>query len=452
LLLSFALLWVLWPFALRCCFFAGFTLEAARSRSMHETQAGLTERLYYTDAYLRTFDAHIVQVRTDGARTHVALDRSAFYPTSGGQPHDTGMLAGARVVDVTADDGTVWHTLEGEPAAGLTVGVAVEGAIDWPRRYDFMQQHAGQHLLSQVFDSLFGYETVSVHFGPTESTLDLDTPALDTAQIDAAEQQAHAQIYAALPIHAYFVDAVQVAALPLRRPPKVSGAIRIVEIAGYDYSACGGTHVRTTAEIGPIKVVRSERRRGQVRLTFLCGGRAVADYGRKHTLLQEAAALFSTDIAQVPALAERALTQSKEAQRQVEDVTARLMTYTARELLGASAAHAPAAHELCVITTLRDDLDATALRTLAGALVADAGEANRVALLASTQGGKLLLAFARCGASAAHLHMGNLLRATLQQAGGNGGGRPDFAQGGGVESAEAERLLAWARAQVESNA
>ena len=402
----------------------------------------MTERLYYTDAYLTTFSAAITEVRTADGRTLVALDRSAFYPTSGGQPHDTGQLAGANVVEVTADDGIVWHVLEGAPP--LAVGQVVEGAIDWLRRYDLMQPHAAQHLLSQVFDRLFGYETVSVHFGLAESTLDLEVVSLDAAQIEAAEELAHAQIYAALPIRAYFVDEAQVAALALRRPPKVSGLIRIVEIADFDYSACGGTHVRTTAEIGPLKIVRSERRRGQVRLTFLCGGRAVADYARKHALLQAAAALFSSDIAQVPALAERALAQARDAQRRVDDLTTRLMAFEARNLL----AEAPAGNGLCVITTLRDDLDAASLRVLAAALVAEAGDSDMVALLASTQEGKVLLAFVRSGDATAGMHMGNLLRATLQQAGGNGGGRPDFAQGGGVDGAEAARLLAYARAQV----
>ncbi len=291
----------------------------------------MTERLYYTNSYLTRFDATVTDLRSQDGRTLVALDRSTFYPTSGGQPHDMGVLAGGRVVEVTAENGSVWHAVQG--AASLEIGQMVAGEIDWPRRYDFMQQHAGQHLLSQVFDRLFGYETVSVHFGPTESTLDLDTPGLENAQIDAAEQLAHAQIYAALPIRAYFVDEQQVAALALRRPPKVSGLIRIVEIADYDFSACGGTHTHTTAEIGPVKIIRSERRRGQVRLTFLCGGRAVADYARKHALLQETAALFSSDMAQVPALAARAVAQSKDAQRSVEELTARLMALEARALL-----------------------------------------------------------------------------------------------------------------------
>jgi alanyl-tRNA synthetase len=403
----------------------------------------MTERLYYTDAYLTTFSAVVTQVRAAAGRTLVALDRSAFYPASGGQPYDLGVLGGAQVIEVAAEKGIVWHALEGAPS--LVVGQIVDGAIDWPRRFDLMQQHAGQHLLSQVFERLFGYETVSVHFGPTESTLDLDVAALDAAQVEAAEALVQTQIQSALPIRAYFVDEAGVAALPLRRPPKVSGRIRIVEIAGYDFSACGGTHVRTTAEIGLIKVVRSERRRSQVRLTFVCGGRAVADYARKHALLQEVAAAFSTDVAQAPALVERALAQAKMAQRTVDDLTARLMVYEARTLL----INAPIEQGRRVVTALRENLDAATLRALASALTAEAGEESMVALLGSTMGGKLLLAFARTGAAQTTLHMGNLLRATLQQAGGNGGGRADFAQGGGVDASAGARLLAYARAQLD---
>lgn len=381
-----------------------------------------TERLYYSDAWLRSFDATVLAVREreGAAGCQVALDRSAFYPSSGGQPNDTGTLGGARVDDVIAEEGVVWHGLAaGE--AGPLVGERVHGQIDWARRYDHMQQHTGQHLLSQVFESLYGFETVSVHMGAEENTLDLQTPELEPGQILEAESVVRDRICDSLPVHVYFVDEAELAKVPLRRPPKVSGTIRIVEIDKYDYSACGGTHCRSTAEAGPIQILRTERRRGLVRVSFICGRRAAEDYERKHRMLVETAALFSSDLAQIPALVERNLTQVKEQRRRIDDLAAELARADAARLL-ASAETLPGGAWL--VQECSVGRDATSLRALASALVASP---NGVALLASAHDGRLMVLFARGGDAPGH--MGNLLRSVLQEVGGNGGGRPEFAQG-----------------------
>ncbi|MCB0041133.1 MAG: alanyl-tRNA editing protein, partial [Caldilinea sp.] len=275
----------------------------------------MSDRLYYTDSYLAAFESPVFAIDDVDGRPAVRLAQSCFYPTSGGQLHDTGTLGGMAVVDVVAADDGVLHVLDGAPAFG--VGDVVRGAIDWPRRYDHMQQHSGQHLLSQHFFRHFGWETVSVHFGAEESTLDLDTPDVSPAQLAEIEALANDMAYRALPIRAYLVDETGLAAVPLRRPPKVTGVIRIVEIEAFDYSACGGTHVRTTAEIAPIKLVRQERRRNQTRITFLCGLRACRDYSRKHDLLLTTAALFSNEPAAVPSLVERLQEQSRAAEREL---------------------------------------------------------------------------------------------------------------------------------------
>lgn len=400
----------------------------------------MTERLYYADAYLREFEATVAQVRVEDGRVRIALDQSAFYPSAGGQPNDTGSIGGRRVIDVTAEDGVVWHLLEASAGEALGVGETVRGAIDWARRYDHMQQHSGQHLLSQVFERLYGWETVSVHIGAEENTLDLDTPALETAQIDAAEALAADKVYAALPIRTYFVDDAGLSTVPLRRPPKVTGSIRIVEIEQYDYSACGGTHCRTTAEAGPIKILRTERRRGIVRVSFLCGQRAFEDYRRKHRLLSEAAALFSSDAGAVPTSVERSLAQIKEGQRRIEELSGKLLAHDAHALLEASEPLAGGGRLVCA---LRDDLDAAALRTLATLLIETPGT---IALLGSGQGGKLLLVFAR-GAEGPG-HMGNLLQTVLLGVGGSGGGRPEFAQGGGVDAGLGAGVMEAAREQL----
>ena len=223
----------------------------------------MSKRLYYNDAYTTRFEAAVEgRTRVDG-RPAVRLDQTYFYPTSGGQQHDLGTLNGIAVVDVQVmPDGDVLHLLA-EPLDEMAEVVA--GEIDWQRRYDHMQQHSGQHLLSQLFYQIFGMETVSVHFGDTGSTLELDTEEITPAQLSEAERQANELIWQNRPIHCYMVAESELERVPLRRPPKVKGEIRIVEIEAYDWSACGGTHVRQTGETracGILRRVDGPQRRG----------------------------------------------------------------------------------------------------------------------------------------------------------------------------------------------
>ncbi len=399
----------------------------------------MSERLYYADSYQTEFAAHITAVTTVNGRPAVVLDQSTFYPTSGGQPHDTGwlragVLADCRVVDVTVtEQGEVLHVLS-DALSQEAVGQVVHGVIDWARRYDYMQQHAGQHLLSQVFYQRCGFETVSVHFGDTESTLDLETADITPAQLAEAETYATQLIYAALPIKAYFVPDTELHTIALRRPPKVRGMVRIVEIAGFDYSACGGTHCRSTAEIGPVKLTRVERRRGQVRITFLCGQRAWQDYRAKHQLITEAATLFSTEIAQVPILIERNLSQIKELQRQIDDLQTELLGFEALQLL--STAREISGYRL--LQQMFTDKDVATVKRLANQLQ----QHERVlCLFGILHAGKATLIFARAADVA--VHVGNLLGDSLREIGGKGGGKEDFAQGGGITAQQgAESLLA----------
>ncbi len=401
----------------------------------------MTERLYYHDSRLTQFSATVLEVQDGEDIARVHLDRSAFYPESGGQPADRGRLGSADVVDVLLVDGDVWH--EVAPGSRLpNVGEVVTGVIDWERRYDLMQQHSGQHLLSQVFVRLFGWETLSVHMGLHENTLDLETPSVTQAELDAAEAEANRLVRAALPVKVYFVESSEIDTVPLRRAPKVTGTVRIVEIEGFDWSACGGTHVATTAELSPILITHSERRRGGVRVTFLCGERALREIVRTRSLLSEAAALFSTDVDEVPLLIVRTQEKVKEMQRVNDALRERLLGIEAERLLLA----AGQIGDLRIVVVQRGDLDAADVRLLASMLAA---QPQVVALIASEKEGKALLAFARnAETTPASLHMGNLLRDALAQAGGKGGGHPDFAQGGGVPAEETERLLAWARGQV----
>ena len=402
-----------------------------------------SERLYYTDAYRTTFTARVTDLSMVNGRPIVALDQTCFYPTSGGQAHDTGVLGERRVVDVFVDEaGTVRHVLDASlPAAA--VGEAVQGEIDWARRYDHMQQHSGQHLLSQVAYRLLGAETLSVHFGERSSTIDLDVESLAEDALLALEDEANRQVYANRPIRAYFVDQAALASVPLRRPPKVKGRIRIVEIGDYDFSACGGTHVARTGEIGPVRLVRRERSRGHVRVTFLCGWRALADAREKARLVNEIAALFSTDPAQTPALVARNLEQLKAADRRIHDLSTRLLAYEAERLW----ADAPDLDGARVVARFLPDQDAAGLKQLANLLQA---KSATVALLACPAGDdRLTVIFARSGDVDAA--MGDLLRTTLRAFGGGGGGRPEYAQGGGVPVDQAEALLAFAVEKLGGN-
>ena len=393
----------------------------------------MTERLYFQDAYHTDFTATVLAQTSVDGRPALLLDRTCFYPAAGGQPYDTGILAGAPVVEVSADGDNILHILAAPVA--VADGAIVSGAIDWERRYDHMQQHTGQHLLSQVFIRLYGYETVAVHIGAGEATLDLAAD-VRSEEVAAAEAVANQLAYTALPVKTYFVDDAAITTLPVRRPPKVSGLVRIVEIDGYDYSACGGTHLHTTAEVTPLKIVRQERRRGQTRITFKCGLRAWRDYAEKHAMLVNIAGVFSTDIAATPGLVQRALEQTRDLQRQVAELEEQLVLAEVDGLLAA----APQVAGRRVVIQHYPDRSVDALKTTAAQL---RGQAQTVALLATTGGGKLTAIFAR--SDDVDLHMGNLLRDTLRAFGGGGGGRPEFAQGGGIDPAQAQALLDHAR-------
>jgi alanyl-tRNA synthetase len=268
----------------------------------------------------------------------------------------------------------------------------------------------------------------------------LDVEEVDEEAMLMVEDEANRQVYANRPIRAYFVSQDDLASVPLRRPPKVSGQIRIVEIEGHDFSACGGTHVARTGEIGSVRLVRRERSRGHVRVTFLCGWRALADAREKARLVNEIAALFSTDPVQAPALVARNLEQLKAADRRIQELSARLLTYEADRLW----AEAPNLAGRRVVASLLPDQDPAGLKLLANLLQANPAT---IALLACPAGGdKLTVIFAR--SPDVDAAMGDLLRTTLQAFGGGGGGRPEYAQGGGAPADQAEALLDFAVEQL----
>ena len=385
----------------------------------------MTQRLYYDDAYLRAFDARIAEVSADGLRVY--LDRTAFYPTSGGQPHDTGELAGTRVVDVVDEDERIAHVLA-EPLP-LAPGARVEGRIDWERRFDHMQQHTGQHLLSAVFAELYGFETVSVHFGAESSTIDLATATLAAGQIEAAEARANALVWEDRAVAVSYEHAAEAAGL--RKRPDREGPLRIVSIDGVDRSACGGTHVRGTAEIGPVLIRGVERVRGNARVAFVCGGRALRRAREDHALLTRLALDFSARPEEVPALVtglrerERALRAAlRRAEEELAGFRARAL-YERTEPAEDGVRRAVERHPAGGLDELRALANAFIALPKA-VLVAAVDEPPALLLAASEDSG---------------INAGAALRAALAEVGGRGGGSPRVAQGSVPDRASLEQVI-----------
>jgi alanyl-tRNA synthetase len=369
----------------------------------------VTERLYYQDSYLAAFEAAVLE-RSDGGR-RIYLDRSAFYPTSGGQLHDVGRLGEAQVVDVVDESDRIAHVVD-QPVPTDRVA----GSIDWARRFDHMQQHTGQHLLSAVLADLYGFTTVSVHFGRDVSTLDLDAAVVAPEQVAAAETRANAVVADNRPVTVAFEEAT--AATGLRKRPDREGPLRIVTIRDLDRSACGGTHVRATGEIGPILIGKVERVRKAARLEFVCGGRAIRRARSDHDLLARIAALFSAAPAELPALLEAHRAELREATAARRELETQLDAVRAGELHAAATPDADGVRWV----VLQDETTLDRQRALAQAV---AGLPRTVFVGAAVSPPGLVVAASEdSGRDAAAL-----LRTVLERVGGRGGGTPRLAQG-----------------------
>ncbi|MGC8761815.1 MAG: alanyl-tRNA editing protein [Bryobacteraceae bacterium] len=372
----------------------------------------MTERLYYTDSFLTKFDARVV--RAEDGRTRVVLDRTAFYPTSGGQPHDTGTLAGIPVARVEEEDEEIVHVL----AAPLPESGTVHGVIDWPRRLDHMQQHSGQHLLSAVFDQLFGYPTASFHLGSAASTIDLETASVAPDELAAAERRANELIWQDLPVRVSFEDSRR--AEGLRKQAAREGLLRIITIEGVDRTACGGTHVLSTGQIGVVLVRKTEKIRGMTRVEFLCGGRAIARARADYEALDRTARLFSTALDDVPAAAAGALEQAREAEKTRRRLALELASLRGKALYDACT---PDAAGLRIhVERLAQGPPGEEIRAMAQSFCA-AGDGLFIAASASPP--SVLFA---CGHNTG-LQAGTRLKAVLEQHGGRGGGAGQMAQG-----------------------
>ena len=374
----------------------------------------MTSRLYYTDAYATAFDGRITDVSADGQRVY--LDQTAFYPTSGGQPYDVGSLGDSQVADVVDEDERVAHVLTA-PLSGHAIGDTVRGTIDWARRFDHMQQHTGQHLLSAVFADLFGYETVSVHFGAERSSLDLDVGAIDAAQLGDAERRANEIVWQNRPVSVGFEDASTAAGL--RKLPPRAGMLRIVTIAELDRSACGGTHVRATGEIGAITLRGMERIRKQTRVEFLCGVRVVRQARADFEALSAIALSVKASLTEAPALVAAQSAELRDTAAARKRLEGELAVHQARALYDMTAATSGGVR---VAVLRRDGGSLEEIRPFAQAFAA----LPKTVFVAAVLSPPTVLVAA---ADDSGVDAGNLLKPALAAAGGRGGGSPRLAQG-----------------------
>jgi alanyl-tRNA synthetase len=398
----------------------------------------MTERLYYTEAYLQTFDAAVTRVDVVGGRTSVVLDRTAFYPTSGGQPFDTGVLIGEtrlQVVDVVDDDsGDVAHIVDSRPET-VTPGQSLRGSVDWPRRFDHMQQHTGQHVLSAAIDRLFGVRTVSFHLGAESSTIDVSRE-LTRDELVSAEVEANAVVFEDRPVEVRFVSAEEAASLPLRKEPVREGTLRLVDIDRFDLSACGGTHVARTGGIGVIAIGSVERFKSGQRIEFFCGGRALTKFRGMRDALAGTVRLLSVAAHELPQAIEKLQLESRDRQRSMLSLQQELARYRAEEL-AASAEQLPTGR----LVLRAVDADAAGLKSMASAIAARPGF---IAVLVSTATPALVVVARSEDVNVA----ANQVIATLTaKFGGRGGGKPDLAQAGNL-AAESATILDAARGAI----
>jgi alanyl-tRNA synthetase len=392
----------------------------------------VTERLYYTEPYLTEFEARVVSAETHEGRPAVVLDRTAFYPTSGGQPFDIGQLGGVGVVDVVdRDDGTILHVLEGALPEG-----PVHGRIDWARRFEHMQQHTGQHVLSAAFDRVAGARTESFHLGAVSSTIDLGR-IVSAADIERAEEEANRIVWEDRPVAIRFADADEAAKLPLRKESGRTGRLRLIEVEDFDISACGGTHVARTGAIGLIAAAGSERVRGGTRVEFLCGVRALRGYRGLRDAMASSVRLLSILPGDLPAGIERMQTEVKDAKRQLKELQARLAAFEGAALVERAEAHGAAR----LVVEALEGWEASGLKAVASVIASRPGH---VAVLFAMPPPSAVVvsrapdAVADCAA---------ILKALTDRFGGKGGGRSDLAQGGGLLGST-EDFIAAARSLV----
>jgi len=395
----------------------------------------MTERLYYYDSYLRQFEATIVKSEPTAQGCQLVLDATAFYPTSGGQPHDLGIMAGVRIQEVIERDDEIIHRLDGPVA-----GERLECEIDWERRFDHMQQHTGQHVLSQAFVRAAKRTTVGFHMGADYVTIDLDAEGISQQQLSEAERLANTIIYENRPIAVRIVPETEVPALGLRKESQRPGPLRVVSVEDFDVSACGGTHVRRTGEIGSIVIRKVERVNRQARVEFVCGRRSLVSGQRDLESLSLVARQFSVGLSEVPARVEKQIEETRQLRKALQGKNKMLAALLAKELY----AQAPERQGRRIVKQLFEDEEMEFLKLLAQTALS---QGNCVVLLGSV-GAQAALLFAQSDSLPGDLRQ--ILPACSQLIDGKGGGTRTLVQAGGKNASQLQQALDLAERQIIS--
>ena len=411
----------------------------------------MTDRLYQTDSYRTEFEALVSNILTTDGRPGVVLEGTFFYPESGGQPCDTGSLGGIGVEAVVEEGDTIVHVLDGEP--GFRRGDRVKGVVDWHRRFINMQQHTGQHILSQAFEQVLGARTVSSSLGTQHSTIDISRLGLTWEDMAAVEAVANRIVYENRPVKVYEAPRDGAGELRMKKPVRESGGetargtgadsagragkpereiLRIVEVEGFDRSPCGGTHVRTTGETGCVKILRWEKVRDTTRVEFICGALAEEDYFWKNRFVVDLAQRLTTKDTNLPALVDGMLEDNKALRREAERLRAEVAGFRVEEMRD----KAERISGVSIIATIFEDLDAAGMRRAAATAV----KRGPAVALFCLKGEKVQFVFAR--SEGVSVDMREVMRAACEVVGGTGGGKADVAQGGGDRAELAEEALA----------
>lgn len=392
----------------------------------------VTRKLYFTDSSVLQFQAKVIRVESVDGVERVALDQTAFYPTGGGQPNDLGKINDADVVDVIEEvDGTIFHVMN--QTGRILAGQSVEGSVDKGHRLDHLQQHSGQHILSQAFIQACNAETRSFHMSAQTSTIDVELQTPTDEAMRAAEEIANAIVFDNRPMRIHVVDEAGAALLPLRKESALSGLIRVIEVEDFDWSPCGGTHARQTGEIGLIAIKSFERVKSNLtRVEFVCGHRALEDYRLANQTAVTTARLFSVGREGAPDLVAKAIQENKALKKRMRDLLDLAIQAEAIEMLNA----APVSADYKVIQAVFENREADEIRLLASKIIV---QESAIALLATKDASGAKLVFAR----SANLsqNMGQCLAQACQILGGRGGGRPEMAQGGGNDLSRLDEAM-----------
>ncbi|BCB02150.1 alanyl-tRNA editing protein [Bacillus sp. KH172YL63] len=390
----------------------------------------MTAKLYYQDSYMKTFQTSIKDQGEDESGWYVLLEETCFYPTGGGQPYDRGLLNDKRVIGVEEVDGEIRHYIEDRFE---DLSEVVEGRIDWERRFDHMQQHAGQHILSAAFEEALQYETISFHLGQDTLTIDLQISDLTEEEAMKAERLANSVIQEAHPIETKWITEAELSDYPLRKQPSVTGPIRLVIIPDFDYNGCGGTHPRLTSEVGAIKILDWEKHKGHIRLQFICGDRVLGRLHRKHGLLKELTGRLQTPEETMLPTVERLLTKQKEQEKALEGLKDILLTYEAEGLIGEAVPQG----DCMLIQAAYSERPIQELQKIAQHIVSKREDV--ILTLVVHNDDKLQLVAAKGSAPGANLR--EVAQKVFPLINGKGGGKESFIQGGGEAVMSKEALL-----------